>query len=84
MIPQPVNQMPVPVPYPNNAGAESRAPLFAPPTFLAAASRGHVHDPSGVVREMIADPRYDNATLRAVLAEQYPGYDIDALMQGAV
>lgn len=63
--------------------ATPQAMAAPPPHFLAASSRGHAYDPTPSIRAMIADPRYDNETLRAVVAEEYPGYDVDALLKGA-
>lgn len=53
------------------------------PHFLAGSSRGHVYDPTPSIRAMIADPRYDNETIRQVVNEDYPGYPIDDLLRGA-
>lgn len=62
---------------------QPQAMAAPPPHFLAGSSRGHAFDPTPSIRAMIADPRYDNETVRAVVAEEYPGYDVDALLQGA-
>lgn len=78
----PATQTPVDVPYPSNAGAESLAPTQAPPYFLAGSSRGHQHDPTQSIQEMIADPNMDNNAVRQAVAEMFPGYPIDQLLAG--
>jgi hypothetical protein len=52
------------------------------PYFLAQSSRGHVYDPTNAVQSMIDDPSIDNEVIRQVVAQDYPGYPIDRLLQG--
>ena len=82
--PQPMVSASVP-PMPGQGQDLSTPQAMAapPPQFLAGSSRGHVYDPTPSIQAMIADPRYDNATLRAVVQEQYPGYPIDDLLGAA-
>lgn len=76
-----------PKPQPSQYGGagdaqSSMAPTQAPPYFLAGSSRGHTPDPTPSIQEMIDDPYMDNNAVRTAVAEMFPGYPIDQLLQG--
>jgi len=67
----PTNQMPVNVPYPDNAGAQSVMPQQAPGFLSAMRPGSQQYDPTPSAMQMIADPNWDNEAVRRAYFELY-------------